>query len=445
MERPASVQLFIEIDCSFYEGEQIPCLDVYSNDLLLGGFSSGSEDVIRCLVQAIVDRRRRLAAIASKELSCEVLAGIDLSPDKVLYSSAAHVYGLLKKKNITVPQSLHVSSMWQTIYHVLAKSLLWRGIHPSTSPAKWAEICYNAGFHDFVGSSKPKCYNLVATCCVHLSASDPRIAFDLLWWFRDKGLRLEYSQTHSECYSYFPLALYVARLILQVWWRERSFKWSKNLFSTSRLLLTEFVDEKIPDGCDCACSQNGCCAITTILKRPVLNPVTLEVYRPSFESFLPWLVKLLDIADDGWNFLTSSIIRFQTFERLEITHTCCVWIPFSNFKAFDDSNRIEIQEEESVDINTLATLMSEFEEAYNDLGIPFLEFISGYWTTRMNEIMNTDEPIDDDEARRIRELRVVLDPHQERDSQTASPPVSISPPDVKKVFNTTVRKRRHSF
>ena len=190
--------------------------------------------------------------------------------------------------------------------------------------------------------------------------------------------------------------------------------------------MTQVVNETTSDDCKCACSLEGCCAITAMLKK-ISNCQHMERFL-----FTTWLVNLLDIAKDGWNIVPANVVRILTFERLELTHTCCVWQGnqwFGDdttryFAAFDDGERAETQDEESENLNKLAVLMLEFEHAYIALGVPLPEFLKGYWRTRMDEVMSGEEAIDEDEVRRIRELGVTWEPLEQRGthSYTSSTP-----------------------
>lgn len=213
----------------------------------------------------------------------------------------------------------------------------------------------------------------------------------------------------------------------------------------------------------------------------------LDYFEPDkfLYEFPILLASLLDITtNDGWSFFPAKILRFLTFERLEMTHTCCEhqfdyqrYRSTNNyFSVFDENDRVEIQEEESADLKELEKLMLEFQHAYTDLGIPLPEFLQGYWTTRMDEVMSSKEAISEDEVGQIRELGVTWEPREQRcatpgfitslpedaedvmvdENVVSSPPCSIKrlPDDAGDVMvdenvvsrpPVEGRKRRHSF
>lgn len=91
-----------------------------------------------------------------------------------------------------------------------------------------------------------------------------------------------------------------------------------------------------------------------------------------------------------------------------MTHTCCTWW-YTHFCIFYEDDRIEIQEEESADLEELSVLMSEFENAFIELRVPLVDFIRRYWSMRMDQVMSGG---DEDEAQRTRELGVVWEPRE---------------------------------
>jgi hypothetical protein len=372
----------------------------------------------------------------------------DLSPDKDLDASAARVYNLLKENNILLPHSLLVPSGWQTIYHVLFQGDEY-DINPLKSLTKWTDIFYDAGFHEFVGFDGSGENLLMVKFDMPIL---PRLTevVEFFSWLLRKGLRLGHKSFRGnddgDYIPHTPAAFYVGRWIISMI-GEPEVDWDSTMEMELRYLLTEVVDERTPDDCRCACSLDCCRAITAMLKE--IARVCSKKPGRALYDYTIWLVNLLDIANDGWSFFSANIIRFLTFERLELTHTCCAWQGRLNnyFAIFNDNDRIEIQEEESVDLNELVKLMLEFRHAYADLSVPLPEFLQGYWMTRMDEVMSGEEAMNEDEARRIRELGVTWEPREQH--STRPPFSSISRPreDGDVIFPPrieNVRKRRNS-
>ena len=80
------------------------------------------------------------------------------------------------------------------------------------------------------------------------------------------------------------------------------------------------------------------------------------------------------------------IIRLMTFEKLQLIHTSRT-LEMGYFGVFDDTYYVKIQEKESVDLERLSQLMSEFREAFMRFCVPLTSFILGYWKLRMDQVM----------------------------------------------------------
>jgi hypothetical protein len=127
-------------------------------------------------------------------------------------------------------------------------------------------------------------------------------------------------------------------------------------------------------------------------------------------------------TDDAWKWLPMEIIRFVTFESLDIQHTCCFFDHYyveRNYyaKRFWSKGFVsrevqcikEVQEAYKVLIELLEKLMEEFNAKYAELRIPFLDFYNGYWKERMKEVIEELNVVNDEELRKMEELGVVLE------------------------------------
>ncbi|KAA6410751.1 MAG: hypothetical protein FRX48_05061 [Lasallia pustulata] len=66
----------------------------------------------------------------------------------------------------------------------------------------------------------------------------------------------------------------------------------------------------------------------------------------------------------------------------------------------DEDDRREIREEQSEQAEKLEALLVEFEEKYDESGVPFCEFLNGYWKDHMKETLREKVPIDQTELER---------------------------------------------
>ncbi|OJJ00791.1 hypothetical protein ASPVEDRAFT_590403 [Aspergillus versicolor CBS 583.65] len=165
-------------------------------------------------------------------------------------------------------------------------------------------------------------------------------------------------------------------------------------------LLSTMLSDDTRDDCLCACSGRGCSPLTQLLK---------AYYRPNRLWVIGHLQEIVYSTSNthSWNTTVSAIVRYLTFEALEITHTCHSASVFG-VRHPDPEECREIREEESTMIVQLDELMVEFDQKYDELGVGIRKFLEGYWHTRMGEVLQGHD-IDPDEAMKLREIGVVLD------------------------------------
>jgi hypothetical protein len=121
--------------------------------------------------------------------------------------------------------------------------------------------------------------------------------------------------------------------------------------------------------------------------------------------------------------LAAEIIRAMTFNELGITHICnCspIGLPTDKYhtqvrEPFSDKEILRIHDEESLLIQQLEDLVAEFNAKYEELGIPLTEFLTGYWRTRMDEVLKEDEKLHEEEVKRMREVGVIVKDDYEDD------------------------------
>ena len=125
---------------------------------------------------------------------------------------------------------------------------------------------------------------------------------------------------------------------------------------------------------------------------------------------IEWFSALLGDSHGVWHWLSQEIIRYETFEKFELTHTCCEENPDYGllYARYDSTEREEVHDEERLLISKLETLVAKFTEKYTELGVSLPDFLKGYWKTRMEEIEREEAPLDDEEIAKIEELGVVI-------------------------------------
>ncbi|KAL3440512.1 hypothetical protein BJX65DRAFT_314702 [Aspergillus insuetus] len=100
--------------------------------------------------------------------------------------------------------------------------------------------------------------------------------------------------------------------------------------------------------------------------------------------------------------LAHQMIRYLTFEALDLTHTCHgTTCGGRKVTRMDPEEVDEIREEEVSLIEELEALVSEFITTYNELGVGIYKFIFDHWWPRIDEVV-PPEGEDPEERRRIR-------------------------------------------
>ncbi|ETI24199.1 hypothetical protein G647_03568 [Cladophialophora carrionii CBS 160.54] len=430
-----AVRLLVEADCALHVRGSFSLAGdfrvAFTSDILFEATQRSSFEIVKYLVEALSDRRKRLATIALQHLPCKARQFLDLSGDTVLDADALLVAELLAKHDVAVPSSLHVPDDWKTIYHLLVNFLT--RIDQSITLKGCAELFYNAGFRDVHRVDDRNKSLLMMNILTYLDTSSPKEVAQFYLWLISKGLRLDHKSLRltelGEQVPHLPAALHVSRALIgcigrhQVEASDRLSEtpWPERLEDEEVcILLRMLVDETVTDDCICACSLHGCSALTEILKTTGSWVHWLESHYPGVDRgaarhILNYLIRWLDRAKtDTWEGFTTDVIRFMTFQRLLLTHTCCTWTEgyiFGDFVIFNDEDRDNIREEESEDLTQLESLMEEFEEAFNELKLPLPEFLEQYWEPTMAEVMQPGE-VDEDSAAKIAELGVVLQPIQ---------------------------------
>ncbi|TGO50784.1 hypothetical protein BCON_0176g00170 [Botryotinia convoluta] len=304
---------------------------------------------------------------------------------------------------------------------------------------------YNAGFREI---EEYRCFDskrtlLMLTWTDHdTSPSEMMDKFKLLWWLIQKVADLHRAKRILQGDRRIPWSpathFIVASLLIKDLWVITMEEINllpnggpENLTSQPevRNVMFKVLTTSTADPCICACSKSGCTALTILLKQTTLEldeEEIISVFTDLSEEGFPldstywimrasimFLLQFIGTDNDAWKILGPEIIRFATFTILELTHTCCVYHPYSegspphHFTPFDIGDHQDIQEEESAQIEELEILVKDFDSKYIELAQPILKFFDGYWRSRMldYDIINT-KPYTRDELEKIRELGV---------------------------------------
>jgi hypothetical protein len=98
---------------------------------------------------------------------------------------------------------------------------------------------------------------------------------------------------------------------------------------------------------------------------------------------------------------------------LGLKHTCCIEIDTENreadkMQARDEEEIAEIRYENERGVQMLESLMLDFEAKFDGLGLSLIEFLEGYWHTRMVEHLLECDPYDEEHHQGTRSIGVIL-------------------------------------
>ncbi|KAL2836883.1 hypothetical protein BJY01DRAFT_251762 [Aspergillus pseudoustus] len=390
-----------EIDCALI---LLKYLDVITPDHLEAAAQSKETKILQEVISVLVTSRRQLQYFALQYLPLEVLRSLSLPTSALLDSNASTVYKRFTDYDIEVPEpGFESESVYNAVEgYVTAMELLHQAGFTDLNQSNEHGITpimnlflpflgrYSDPHYDDAGLEHVKNLGYVATWMVSKGANvyqSSEYGYRAIWYLAE-NFGLSYSR--GVWGSWFAIDENDIRSGLQQQDPD-----STNILS---LLLTD--DTR--DDCLCGCTDEGCTTLTRILR--AWNAEARRNHKT-----------LLAVLIDEWHKITANglsisnktetthqIIRYLTFEALELTHTCHRTTRRSGRGTRLEPEEVdEIREEESLLLEELDQLVLEFKRQYSELGVGIYEFIFDYWWPRMDEIVppEDDKPL---ERRRIR-------------------------------------------
>ena len=360
---------------------------------------TAAEMVVNLLVDMVVDRRQRLYDLANSALSISDLDRLchdSYLPDE----SASRLYSTLLRHGTAAPLALDPGKDRVTLFHQIWNS------------SRVAERLWKAGFRDIDGRNS---LGLTPLMCSKGYVHRKTTYAEIDSWFAYKAWLL---QKGADFYAKQDLTLYCEHVEVENWterllmsatalnfaaynlgealsqfvWRR---KWvNESLSETSQEMLQRILSDNVSDDCMCACSANGCNALTVATKSLMRFglPREMDVQR---------LVNLCSMMKSFCDPLKiSEFLRIMTFEELDMTHTCCRKRLYKHWEIKDKAEINEINDEQAEDLQRLEELLEEFEAKRKELNIPFEDFVTKYWQPRMDEVRN-EGALDEDALRKI--------------------------------------------
>jgi len=346
------------------------------------------------IVDALREARQQLFDLAKYALPENTWADLNLPNDRLLDDRAADVQKALAEADVEIPRSLMVLQKRHTVYH-----------NPFM-PKRSADKLWHAGFRDIDTWNENGYTPLMQTklseyaewlidhgANVHLQ---PRFDDDSVRGFT--ALHSCVWSIGSEMHYYFNPQT------------SRKAEHDKHFLTHKKVLL----NAKPHDACRCACSLNGCTPFTALLK-------TVDVHNRSHKDpeyrarCRRYPVQLLESANHPASptglptEICEEIMRFEMFEELKLSHTCCSLKYMNAVPKYTLEQVREIHEEEEELLQKHAHLVAEFCREFREQGVTLSSFFENYWERKMAEVLADEEPLTEEEMRRLVEIGVVLE------------------------------------
>ena len=355
------------------------------------------------LLSTLQERRRKLLDLAKLTLPAEEWADLDVPADRLLDGRAAEIQRILIDADIEIPKSISVPPWPGTVYHGPIRF------------AKQADQLWDAGFRDI---DSP---NYLGHTPIMVNADRPGFEYDQ--WLLDHGADLhgEVPYVHGgngESVAGLTKLHYVAHnlawncmLLLDPKVPPAQRIANEPLTTFERLL----VENECHDDCHCACSSGGCAPFTILLKAMNKREGFYEVTPKESSRCRRLLLQQLESPGHPASSapmlsnIVEKVIRFETFEVLQLNHTCCEFHFYSPSRRYTPEEVQEIYEEWEELLAKHEDLVSEFCHKFQELGGTLTSFLEGYWQTRMDEVLKEEKPYSEEEIRKLREIGVILE------------------------------------
>lgn len=358
-------------------------------------------DIMDYLIDMEVNRRRKLQSLVVNVLPKSLVFDLWPVKDKLLDIYAVDAVIALQQHAVSIPASLTYDKSYRTVYHL---SYLTRDV---------AESLWEAGFRDI---NQPDCSGDTPLMknCYFRNVDD---SLELMNWFKEKGVDLNETVQHIHDQAFFGqdhlvqcscsisghTVLHILALRLSV-----STRGSRLRGKLSLNLFKQIFQNETQDACKCACSFSGCRAVFIFIKNltqihwgneiPAAKMLEHRVWPSAF--WLGWMINNMTSKD-----MIVDLIRFLTFDALDLTHTCCrsrkTWFS-ANLVPFENDNEIEeIHDEEHEDLQLLENLLLEFDQFRRKSNCSIQEFFFTYWRIRMKEVLSEEKTSSLDDLREV--------------------------------------------
>ncbi|KGO72666.1 hypothetical protein PITC_056520 [Penicillium italicum] len=385
----------------------------------------GSGKIKSLLIKELAARRKRLWHLAQSCLPAGQLPKL-ISEDKsmgittIFDMHTAEIHARVVKQGVSIDISLHLDSyseenVHESVYH-----------YPEFT-AQTLEELYHIGFRGITQVN----YEGLMPLVISYSGFDIFIpekykmskVMERMVWLVSKGADVYQgvpgtNATAAHHLGFIIVDIFLDKLIhfgeFESYHNEQYRAWKQNV---SKFGKDIFLLPSVRDGCVCACSPGGCTTMSVTVRhiihyffqyKRIDNP---DFWFRELMQFLLWWAR--GDTEIGWG-----IIRFLTFDALGLKHSCCIrthpYLFSTNLKleSREEEEVEEIFEEQKLGLLEFEKVLDELKIKFDELGLPVMEFLEGYWHTRMIEILSQRDPYDEQHVIKSRQIGVMLEPDE---------------------------------
>lgn len=382
-----------------------------------------SRKIKSLLINELVVRRKRLWHLAQSCLPAGQLPKLISNNEKtgkitILDIHTAEIHARLKEQGISIdpiasPSDSDGNSFYESVYH-----------YPYFTVETLDEL-YQVGFRGVTQVDSKGFTPLLAAvgfATLWEGRAEGEKGMERIAWLVSKGADLyqkvpgtSATAAHHLCVQIVDRILLAESIFFGIsgLLPQESYKaWEQTMSEFEKSI---FLLPSVRDGCCCACSPGGC-TIPSVLLRHIVHFFSIYKIKEFFflfqkftRFFIWWTTR---DTETGWQ-----VIRFLTFDALDLKHSCCIDDhPFlfyrMKFESREEEEIAEIIDEEKSRIIELETLLDELKIKFDELGLPVMEFLEGYWHTRMIEVLSQRDPYDEEHIIESRRIGVSLEPDE---------------------------------
>ncbi|KAI1384548.1 uncharacterized protein F4822DRAFT_366603 [Hypoxylon trugodes] len=363
------------------------------------------------LIEAFSRQRKELLSFALGVLPAEYIEKLELweyvHRDAPLDGKAFDVTEALKHLNISIP----------TIFDGIEPGSQYHWI--------WVEACtaqklWDAGFHDI--NSTFRGYTPLMTT-IHHAMSEAQF-LECICWYKEHGVNIyapiptpsrdyrTFDDTVSE--PTYSLAHYLSDISGYLDFYGRKVEKAS--------CIPRLIEHNITDTCECYCTTKGCTLVSKYVKGYFRWFDEIDLNE---EMYLARLVNEFGAASSHPSAMEA--IRSMSFTKLGMKHTCCGYrhhhegwkdiLKNGLLELMDHEEIEEIRDEDRSSSVLLNALMREFDNKFQELGLPLVDFVKQYWWPRVKEVKTADDLRSKEYLQAVREIGVILEGVEDKEEE----------------------------